>query len=860
MKTPQGSRQRQPTVQDTPLAKKQPGKRAGAGVVGSTPQQLVASQSKPKPSARVNRQPPVQKSRLKGWLATLGAIALLTASGGVVVGGIWLSILSMVNPNAVVWLNQFLPQWTRIPVAAKSPPKTLEAIYEEVTKSGLMPGEALALSKNGINDGSTALLLPIFKSQPSCQTDCEQVVELRVYQPTGSAGNQSYYQLLTRLSIVGPEEYFVLSSLLNIGSDDANSSHSLPLTELTRLDDKAPEQGFWFNLSGQRLNGDTPMTYGQVIHYNPDQMHLSIMLQWTSPNEQSLSWQQVTGDSTSELVINRTVGLEPHFKAYQLRPRNFVPNPIALEEISLTQPAIETQVYSNALLLARKGLWSPAVQLLQSQKKKKNWSATAQGQLDLIQLHAQVTASQAKQAWANPSTSILANLIDGRWEDALLVFQSSVPGAQAQDIVTLLKTDEGLWERVEAAIKVLPDDSNVKAWGALTMAAKQGRLKAIAWLTQLSKNNPVNFSQINELLDRLDSDFAKTFTASRHESRILGTAQAVLNVNPFEWMQPENPEAVEGEQGSISEPSTAAAENVLPDAGTNQQPRDSLSPSPLAQTAPNLQLEPLQIWYQVQVAAFHDGQQWWRAPFSNLSVPNALSAKHIWNYLGLDSDPHIEITVWTPEGRQEATVAKVKAVSVRDGVVQLLAAGEVLPSMKSAEAASKTGRLMAYTDAALQWIEPASSTLADLNQVQPQWASALLPALWRELTKSGRFMSEEQPSNRVLLNQMGQWSVRLVELTGNDEPDAVLTLYEDLSGVFKKLDAKRPIADSELYKPRTLIFSDTGALLYSEFSQDASNSLTAIADLGDGGPAALVVNDKSNYSLKRWSSQNKRFE
>jgi hypothetical protein len=57
-----------------------------------------------------------------------------------------------------------------------------------------------------------------------------------------------------------------------------------------------------------------------------------------------------------------------------------------------------------------------------------------------------------------------------------------------------------------------------------------------------------------------------------------------------------------------------------------------------------------------------------------------------------------------------------------------------------------------------------------------------------------------------------------------------------------------------------MIFSDTGALLYSEFSKDASTTLTAIADLGDGGPAALVINDPNTYSLKRWSPQRKRFD
>jgi hypothetical protein len=116
------------------------------------------------------------------------------------------------------------------------------------------------------------------------------------------------------------------------------------------------------------------------------------------------------------------------------------------------------------------------------------------------------------------------------------------------------------------------------------------------------------------------------------------------------------------------------------------------------------------------------------------------------------------------------------------------------------------------------------------------------------------------PSNAAMLEQMGYLSLRLIDLTGNSEPEAVLTLYEDFAEALKKSEVSQPAKSSQQYKPRTLILSDTGSLLYSEFSQDASTSLIAIADLGDGGPAALVVNNPNTYSLKRWSTQQKRFE
>ncbi|WP_339382160.1 hypothetical protein [Aetokthonos hydrillicola] len=53
----------------------------------------------------------------------------------------------------------------------------------------------------------------------------------------------------------------------------------------------------------------------------------------------------------------------------------------------------------------------------------------------------------------------------------------------AQEITTLLKADTGrLWNRVEAALKVKPNRSEVKAWGALILAAKFGQERANSWI------------------------------------------------------------------------------------------------------------------------------------------------------------------------------------------------------------------------------------------------------------------------------------------------------------------------------------------------------------------------------------------
>lgn len=767
---------------------------------------LVKKTSKKRVGVPSAKTAPRKNSRLKGCLTTLGVISAFIAAGGILLGGIWLAILLMINPNAIVWLNHFLPEWTRIPIASNSPPQTLAAIQNELQKNGFTGGEFQSLKDD-------ELLLPVFSTTPNCQIDCEKIVELRVYHPTKSDKDKKY-QLVSQLAIAGPQEFFALATGAG-NKGNSSLSRALPLTKISPFNDKAPGEGFWFILTGQRTNGDPAITYGQIVHYNPDQMHLSVMVQWTSPNEFVPAWQQITGNPTPEFVINQTAGLEPKFKVYQLKPRPFVPDPIYLQEISLVQPAIDAPLFHKALMLARSGLWSPARQLLLSQKKQK-WSANAQVQLDIIQLHAQVTESQAKQAWASPSQQIYANLLDGRWADALLVFQSSESGFPVQEIATMLKTDSGtLWDRVAAALKVTSNDSNLKAWAVLIVAAQQNREKAIAYFKQLQKNQTIKSEtnlKINELLDHLE-DTAQVDNLNR-TSQLIGRAQPIKTVNPAEWLQ------------------------------LDQTPKSKKTLPPI---------KPGEQRYQIQISAFNDGRRWQQMPFSKLKLPKAAQAKQLWNYLGLNSESQIQIAAWTPEGQQESVSATVQGVSYQGGVIQLLVAGEALPSLTA------SSRPLAYTEAALNWLEPASVTITDLNQLQPKTVSALLPTFWRELVRSGQIKSKAMPSLQVILSEMGYWSVRLVDLTDNNQPEIVLTLYQDRSGALKKPDVA-PTEDTRQYQARTLIFSEQGTLLYSELSSEANGALTAIASLGDGGAAALVIDNKTNYSLKRWSKERKRFE
>ena len=131
------------------------------------------------------------------------------------------------------------------------------------------------------------------------------------------------------------------------------------------------------------------------------------MVQWTSAAGQEPTWEDINGDGKPELIIDQTVGLEPQLTVFEVKPRKFLPDPIQLEQVFFNQPAINSREYKDALILAKSGLWSAALQIIESVKsKEKNWSSQAQMQLEIIRWHARITQTQANAAWSSPSHKI----------------------------------------------------------------------------------------------------------------------------------------------------------------------------------------------------------------------------------------------------------------------------------------------------------------------------------------------------------------------------------------------------------------------------------------------------------------------
>ncbi|MEG4284783.1 hypothetical protein QUB68_16765 [Microcoleus sp. A006_D1] len=579
----------------------------------------------------------------KRLVANLTALSVLCGCSALMGGGAWLSYQLIVDPNGNKLISQFVPGWSRLPTGSRDSIQTLDQIKASVRKLGFVTGEPLPLPVDKSTDNSVSdLLLPVMvertvNASTVCKNPCRQIVELRVYNrvqlPDRDSEPEQYFQLASSVNIEGPAESFVIASLADSQSNNQASNQSLPLTELRRFDGKPPASGIWFNVSGKLVRGDKKIPYGQVVRYNPSQNHLISLLDWVSAAGQPPNWQQIVKGQNPQLAIDQTVGLEPQFTLYQIGPRKFLPNPVQLTAISLEEFALNDETYKNGLRLANSGLWSPGLNVMRMAKTKagQNWPAIAQAQLETIEFHAKITRAQALASWASPGQQVLAELIDGRWSQALQVFEADP--SNSHEIATTLKNDGGrLLNRVDAALRVNAADADVKAWGALIVAAQDGTREAMTWLDQQLDTDSETRSRIRNLVNKLEEAVSQAQTLQDHKSQIIGSATVISSINPAEWLEP--------------------------------------------QSKTELKLTGEQVWYQVQVASFYDGQRWVNSPFADVEVRSFpdTQVKWLWGRLGLQADPKIQIEVAMANGQQRVAVGTVKAVQVQDGSLRLLAA------------------------------------------------------------------------------------------------------------------------------------------------------------------------------------------
>ncbi|AFY32008.1 hypothetical protein [Calothrix sp. PCC 7507] len=747
------------------------------------------------------------------WLSSTFAIAILMGSAGSIIVIVWLSILFIFNPEQIGWLNKFLPEWAQISLGNSERPQTLKQIQLSLSNRKQIAGDTLPLDDNQEN----SFLLPVFQQRANCQSNCRVLVALKVYQRSPdleyASQTEKYYHLVNQLPVTGLDESFVLAA-------DAESAHqeattSLPLNAVQRFEGKTPSAGIWFYLSGQRQQGTGAIAYGHIVYYNQERHNLQQLLSWKSLSGQVPKWQQVTGGHAKELVIDQTVGLEPQLQIYQVKSVNLFLNPIQLEEISLKPPVLQDSAYQNALLMAESGLWTPAFERLQSlQKQRKDiFPPAAQAQIDMIRLHSQLTKTQAEKSWASPGQQALADLIDGRWQKALQVFEASPQNVP--EIAALLKADGGrLWKRTQAALRVNPNRREVQAWTALMLAVQQEEAGANSWLRSQLQITPDTRAYIQGLLRLLNNHQLSTSQdLFSHPSRIVGSVQPMTQVTNAEWLQ--------------------------------------LDPKA------DLKLADNEVWYQMTVSAFDNGKRWLNSPFANLQPPKTAPAKFLWEILGLSSDPAIQIVNWLPNGEQQMTTASIKAVQLRGGVLRLLAAGQIMPEHPNN---AFQPRPLALTNAALEWVQPSAITLAELSQRDPQAAKEILPTVWGSLQQSGEIPDDAMPDLQQMQQKLGDWPVQVIDLTNNAKPEIVLTISAAAIASLQQTPSNIVNQEQNLPRPRTIILSDSGKIVYTDFQKNSQQLLTAIARLSDDQSLALLVENVDNYSLRRWSEKNQRFE
>ncbi|RAQ49092.1 hypothetical protein B9S53_00685, partial [Arthrospira sp. O9.13F] len=151
------SRQKQPLSQQPPsrpLAQKPNVAGQGGGNIGH---------HKHKPTVRTRQSPSPLSVALKKWLADSLAFSLLFGGSALFSVSAWFSYQLILNPDVGIWLNQFLPASTQIPLKPNDYLYSLEQIREELKAQGRFFAEPLPLPNREVlgdmsNSVSTARL------------------------------------------------------------------------------------------------------------------------------------------------------------------------------------------------------------------------------------------------------------------------------------------------------------------------------------------------------------------------------------------------------------------------------------------------------------------------------------------------------------------------------------------------------------------------------------------------------------------------------------------------------------------------------------------------------------------------------
>jgi hypothetical protein len=549
----------------------------------------------------------------------------------------------LVNPESMAWLLPYDPPQNV--AQALNPPQTIKEIKAALAASEFALGDRLYLEQDSKNIAENYYIYAVVGQQS------QEITAIRVYQPVVYKDAENKLHLVSQLKLSGIDEYFIESSKFKYTETKSKllpGNKRLPLQKMQKIEGSAPSQGFWFMVLGK--SGDN--TYGKVLSYTIEpQPTLNVMTDWTSPaaalpkwqhfsqDDQNLAAQQESKDSLDqdqeletailplsdrepELIINRSQALEPSWAVFKVASGTNLLRPLQLRRITLNEGQGLPKAYSDALILASGGLWSPA--LVQFEQAKQELAAQgkdllpyAQEQYDLIKLHAKYTTAQASKTYANAGQQITALIIDGQWQNALAIASNSDFAAQSV-ADAIQKNYLHLWRRVEVAMRVKSNPA-LKTWGALILLQRQGFPVAQRWL-----------------IERKGATDTAIALLQRYDLSPLGIDPAVII-------------------GSIS----ALGEDYQPGVEWFGKPGKLL---------------PNQAWYEVSVSVLRDGDTWRNAPFNELAGRSPLV---VWDAFNLDLNNFLTANVANAYGQSSTESLKAKAILIGgDGQLRLLAVGD----------------------------------------------------------------------------------------------------------------------------------------------------------------------------------------
>lgn len=721
-------------------------------------------------------------SRSLPWIR-FGAIAVLLTAGTSIAAGLWLGLMLLLDPNSILWLNRFLPQWGHVPIALTNPLQTLPEIQAELEE------QQFSLGAEFPTTDENEVVMPVWQTLANCtQGDCQAIAALRVYFVQKDGKGERSYSLLNELRVGrGQFDTFAELNLLPIENEDTT----------------------WLSLEGVNMGTDLTAgdRYGLLVYYDPQQNQLNGALPWQSRAGRSPQWQNILGDDSPELLIDQSRDSEPEFSVYRL---NDHPTQPTLFPVSLDKSAIALPAYEQAIALARLKLWAIATQQLQQIKTTitpGEWTPAAEDQREMIAYHGALMAKKCEATTLNIGQKIKHCLRAGDVNEGLRLLNNHLDDPLVVMTVTaFLETDgKDLQRQLDALHQLDPFREAVTIWQFLSLTAQQGSQTAIASLKAQQQIDPKLQDKIEVMLGRVENTLSQQARPFSANSKLIGKLQRTYRLQPQAWLQPEG---------------TAIA------------------------------LNPNKNWYTLEVSRFFDGKQWQQVPF-NLELSKFVPGQSLWQILGLDQDPQIMLGQPNLDQPNAQSFGQARGVQFKNGKLTVL--------VESYQSTGAIAENIGFGSETLRWLNPDAMTIQTLAALEPAWVDEIVLNLWRHLRASDLRFESAAPPVETLVAEFGALKIQPIELTGNNHPEARVTVY---------LDSRRKLAlpnlmgdDNPPLQPYHLIFGDTGELIYSELGQSGGSTLAAIADLQDGGMASLVLRDSAgNYTFKRWQNNQRTFK